>query len=267
MHYQYFYELWYAFTYNLIGICFRWVFTTFEYYILESSISFTSFMYYNFLTFYWCLTRNFSSHVNVVWRRKVFYKLKSALYTQLTANLKFYITPFHDKQILNHVIKMCNRQDVHLMTFCCNDALLHTKRLILCFIQFIFAFYCTYELQNRAHKIFHHLFDGTHPCIGIFVFFCYKWCKVKCNRSGKSKNRPTDLGSSRLRMSSDGSHNVSFRYWLWSTQSGRCPGWHDVLIFAIWMVRLAKWETYSHITSQWWYKHGTQNWIMDFMTR
>ena len=205
----------------------------------------------------------FSSHANVVWRRKVFYKLKSALYTELTANLKFYITPFHDKQILNHVIKMCNRQDVHLMTFCCNDVLLHTKRLTLCFIQFIFAFYCTYELQNRAHKIFHHLFDGIHPCIGIFVFFCYKWCKVKCNRSGKSKNRPTDLGSSRLRMSSDGSHNVFYRYWLSSIQSGRCPGWHDVLIFAIWMVRLAKLETYSHITSQWWYKHGTQNRVMD----
>ena len=83
----------------------------------------------------------FSSHANVVWRRKVFYKLKSALYTQLTANLKFYITPFHDKQILNHVIKMCNRQDVHLMTFCCNDVLLYAKRQTLCFIQFIFVFF------------------------------------------------------------------------------------------------------------------------------
>ena len=82
----------------------------------------------------------FSSHANVVWRRKVFYKLKSALYTQLTANLKFYITPFHDKQILNHVIKMCNRQDVHLMTFCCNDVLLYAKRQTLCFIRFIFVF-------------------------------------------------------------------------------------------------------------------------------
>ena len=130
-----------------------------------------------------------------------------------------------------------------------------------------FCVFCTYELQNQAHRIFHHLFDGIHPCIGIFVFFCYKWCKVKCNRSGKSKNRPTDLGSSRLRMSSDGSHSAFCRCLLLSIESGRCPGWHDVLIFAIWMVRLAKLETYSHITSRWWYKHDTQNWTMDFKTR
>ena len=63
----------------------------------SSRISFTSFMYYNFLTFYWCLTRNFFIPRECSLTKKVFYKLKSSLYTQLTANLKFYITPFHDK--------------------------------------------------------------------------------------------------------------------------------------------------------------------------